>query len=202
MKIQPLQILSLLSVVLCNGTEASIVDLGSLDGHEYFYETGSFLTFDVARQAAQTVQNRDLVSITSQAENNFLAAAISTMPNEASNLRAAWIGLSRPTASDSFAWVTNEPASYLNWRPAGVGFPWDEPTGETAVVMYINQPDVPLGLWADTYSVGAEPFNAIFETTPVPLPTAALLFGSALAGLGLIGKKKRMGSGLAITHPA
>jgi hypothetical protein len=55
----------------------------------------------------------------------------------------------------------------LNWRPAGVGFPWAEPTGDTAGTMYINAPGdtIPLGLWGDTYYSGSEPFNAIYETS-------------------------------------
>jgi hypothetical protein len=145
----------------------AIIDLGIFNGHQYFYDTGSFNSLDAARQAARAVPNRDLVSITSAAENDFLVTAITSMPNEASNLRCAWIGLFRPTAADPWGWGSGEAASYLNWRPAGVGFSWAEPTGETAGTMYINAPGntIPLGLWADTYYTGSEAFNAIYETS-------------------------------------
>jgi hypothetical protein len=146
---------------------ASVVDLGTFNGHRYFYDTGSFYSFDAARQAAQAKPNCDLVSITSAAENDFLVNAITSMSNEAGNLRCAWIGLSRPTTADPWGWVSGEAVSYLNWRPAGVGFPWAEPTGDTAGTMYINAigNTIPLGLWGDTYYSGSEPFNAIYETS-------------------------------------
>jgi hypothetical protein len=155
------------STLFCIRAEADVVDLGIFNGHQYFYDTGSFYSFDEARQASQAVQGRDLVSITSAAENDFLAAAIASMPNAANNLRAAWIGLFRVATTDPWLWVSSEPVSYSNWRPAGVGYFFAEPTGDTAGVMYINgENGIPLGLWADTYYAGYEPFNAIYEATP------------------------------------
>jgi len=168
--------------VICIGAEASVVYLGTFGGHQYYYDTGSFTSFDDARQAAQAVPNRDLVSITSEAENNFLATAIAAMPNAGSNLRAAWIGLFRTTTSDPWVWVSGAAASYLNWRPAGVGHSWAEPTGETAGTMYINgENSIPLGLWGDTYRSGGESFNAIYEVAPVPIPGVY----AAFPGFGL-----------------
>jgi hypothetical protein len=152
-----------LSSVICIGAEAAVVDLGTFDGHQYFFDTGSYYSFYEARLAAQTVQNRDLVSIMSEAENNFLASVIASMPNAGSNLRAAWIGLSHTTTSDPWMWVNGESASYLNWRPAGVKYSWSEPTGETVGVMYVNESGIPIGLWADTDNPGSEPFNAIYK---------------------------------------
>jgi hypothetical protein len=153
-----------MSSVICIGAEAAVVDLGTFDGHQYFFDTGSFYSFEDARQAARTVQNRDLVSIASEAENIFLAAAIAAMPNAGSNLRTAWIGLSRTATSDPWMWVNGESASYFNWRPAWVKYSWSEPTGETVGVMYVNESGIPTGLWADTDNPGSEPFNAIYKT--------------------------------------
>ena len=155
------------STLFCIRAEADVVDLGIFNEHQYFYDTGSFYSFDEARQAARAVQGRDLVSITSAAENDFLATAIASMPNAANNLRAAWIGLFRVATTDPWVWVSSEPVSYSNWRPAGVGYYFAEPTGETAGVMYINgENNIPLGLWGDSYYAGYEAFNAIYETIP------------------------------------
>lgn len=142
--------------------QASIVDLGTFGGHHYFYDTGSYYSFTDARVAAQASVGRDLVSITSAEENQFLAAAIASMPNKEGNLRAAWIGLFR--TADPWQWVSGDPVSYTNWRPGDVGHPWPEPTGEDAGVMYINgEAGIPLGLWGDTWASGGEAFNAIQE---------------------------------------
>ena len=164
---------------------ATIIDLGTFDGHEYFYDTGSFFSLSDARQAAQA-GGRELISITSSAENDFLITAIT--PIAGNSLRTAWIGLSRPTVADQFGWDSGEPFVYSNWRPAGVGLPFPEPTGETAGVFYVNNPipNVPLGYWGDTFSVGTEPFNAIYEFAPVPVPVPEPS-SLPLLGLGAIG---------------
>ncbi len=181
-----------MSSVIGIGAEASVVDLGTFGGHQYFYDTGEFTTLDAARQAAQAAQNRDLVSITSEAENNFLAAAIASMPDAGSNLRTAWIGLFRTTTSDPWIWVSSEPVSYVNWRPAGIGYSFPEGTDGTAGVMYINgENGIPLGLWGDTWYSGYEPFNAIYETAPVPIPGAVWLLGSGLLGLIAVRRKRK-----------
>ena len=66
-----------------NGT---IVDLGAFGGHEYLYDTGSYLSFDTASLAAQAL-GAQLVSITSAAENNFLISKIT--PIASTQLRVA-----------------------------------------------------------------------------------------------------------------
>lgn len=165
-----------------SAAEAAIIDLGTFDGHEYFYDTGSFLSLSDARQAAQS-GGFQLTSITSAVENDFLIKAIT--PIAETSLRTAWIGLSRPTVTDQFGWDSGEAFLYSNWRPAGVGPSFPEPTGETAGVFYVNNQNVniPIGFWADTFSVGTEPFNAIYESVPVlqsvPGPLPILGIGTA-----------------------
>jgi hypothetical protein len=156
---------------------AAIFDLGSFAGHQYFYDTSSFTSLDGARLSAQA-QGGELASITSAAENNFLISTIS--PLAASNLRAAWIGLSRPTPADAFTWDSGETFAYDNWRPAGGSLPYPEPTGETATVFYVNDPAAAIGYWADTFNSSAESFNAIYEVVPEPATTS--LFGLAVIG--------------------
>lgn len=153
-----------------SSAEATIISLGTFDRHEYFYDTGSFLSLSDARQAAQT-RGSQLTSITSAEENVFLITAIT--PIAETSLRTAWIGLSRPTVADQFGWDSGEAFLYSNWRPAGVGLSYAEPTGETAVVFYVNNqnPSISIGFWADTFSSGTEPFNAIYESVPA-LPSA------------------------------
>jgi len=165
-----------------SSAEAAIINLGTFDGHEYFYDTGSFLSLSDARQAAQA-GGVQLTSITSAVENDFLITAIN--PIAGTSLRTAWIGLSRPTVADQFGWDSGEAFIYSNWRPAGVGPSFPEPTGETAGVFYVNNQNlnIPIGFWADTFSGGTEPFNAIYESVPVfpsvPGPLPILGVGTA-----------------------
>lgn len=163
---------------------AAILDLGSFAGHRYFYDPGSFTSLDGARLGAQA-QGAELVSITSAAENDFLISTINSLA--ASNLRAAWIGLSRPTPADPFAWDSGETFAYDNWRPAGGILPYPEPTGETATVFYVNDPAVAIGYWADTYNSSAESFNAIYEVVPEPTTTSFL----GLAAIGWLTMNRR-----------
>ena len=165
---------------------AAVFDLGSFAGHQYFYDTGSFTSLDGARLGAQA-HGAELVSITSAAENNFLVSTIS--PLAASNLRAVWIGLSRPTPADSFTWESGETFAYDNWRPAGGVLPYPEPTGETATVFYVNDPAVAIGYWGDTFNSSAESFSAIYEV--VPEPTTTSLFGLAAIGWLTINRCRR-----------
>ena len=180
--------------------KAQVIDLGSFGGHEYFYDTGSYVSFDAASLAAQTLVGGQLVSITSAAENNFLISAIT--PFASSQLAFAWTGLTRPTSNDPFGWVSGEPFTYSNWRPAGVGETFAEPTngsGETNGGFYVNsnnepQGPVPVGYWFDTFSVNSDvPFNAIYEVVPEPSTWVCVTLGGVLVLVveARFGKSKR-----------
>ena len=165
-------------LLLAAGTlslQAQLLTLGNYGGHDYYYDPMPYTSQDAAKAEA-AAQGLMLVSITSEPENDFLEAVIA--PIAPAQLRAAWIGLSRTTSSDPWAWSSGEPFGYANWRPAGilVGFP--EPTGEEAGVMYVNDGSA-IGYWADTYGSGTEPFNAIYESVPEPFDYALI------SGLGL-----------------
>ena len=164
-----------ISCLAAGRAEAQVINLGTFGGHDYLYDTGSILSFNDAQQAAQALGGQ-LVSITSEAENNFLISMIGPIAEAISARRG--IGLSRPSPAQEFVWVSGEAFVYSNWRPEGVGLPYSEPTGETAGVFYVNDFNAPLGpipvgYWADTFSEGAEPFNAIYEVYPLQLTAAA-----------------------------
>jgi hypothetical protein len=177
---------------------AAIIDLGTFGGHQYLYDTGSFLSVSAANLAGQALGGQ-LVSITSVAESNFLISAI--IPIASAQLRTAWIGLTRPTSGSAFTWTTGESLTFTNWRLAGQGLSFGEPTntsGETAGVFYVNDPSVnvtgiPVGSWADTFATSTESFNAIYEvasvTTSAPEPTSLLFL--ALGGLLILKRRPR-----------
>ncbi|NEO88629.1 MAG: hypothetical protein F6J87_31020 [Spirulina sp. SIO3F2] len=159
---------------LAERVNAAIISLGTFEGKDYFYDTGNYLSQNDAQMAA-SVLGKELVSITSEAESSFLVSAIT--PIIESNLRAAWIGLARENRSDPFEWISGEALTYTNWRPAGVGHLFSEPTGERAGVIYVNSPvGIPVGLWADTFAFGSEPFNAVFESESVSTPEPSAIF--------------------------
>ena len=65
--------------------------------------------------------------------------------------------------------------------------------GLQSVLQGQYRPGVPVGLWFNTYTLninGVGNLSFIPAPAAVPLPAAVWLFGSALAGLGMLGRKK------------
>lgn len=141
-----------------------------------------------------TLNNWHLATITSQAENDFLAQIVLGLPGSYSGSIGddrAWIGLFNEFGGNNFEWVTGESTSYTNWFS---GEP-NNPTGTVATLgRYSN------GQWNDEYNDpnngGFGPLAFLIEHDPlvVPLPAAFWLFGSALIA-GFVGIPRRRKQG-------
>ena len=85
------------------------------NGHYYRLVDAPAIAWTDAKTAAENHiyygLNGHLVTITSQAENDFVADMLSH------DLRAVWMGLSDADNEGVYRWVTNEPYNYTNWDP-------------------------------------------------------------------------------------
>ncbi len=134
--------------------------LGELNGHKYFRSN-----FNRNWPQAKDTANRlgaHLVTINSEAENNFLAGD------------QAWIGLTDEAVEGTFVWVTGEPVTFTNWWPG-------EPNnGNGSDEDYVAGNFYGTNKWIDQGTYYFFPFIIEFECsgTQTPTQTAGLPSGS------------------------
>lgn len=134
---------------------------GIHNGHSYFVSNFK-LTPDQASATAASLGGY-LVTITSEAENNFVNTLTSAQ---------AWIGYTDASSEGNFGWVTGESDSFTNWR---AGEPNNgDGTGEEdwTVINYQGSPK-----WNDWYNTSAELFIIEFSGIS-PNPTLISGIGS------------------------
>lgn len=85
-----------------------------VNGHEYEVVPSEGVSWTNARAAAQALPGGgwDLATITSAAENTFVAALLPVSPADRSHF---WIGANDVASEANFVWVTGEPFTYTNW---------------------------------------------------------------------------------------
>jgi len=170
-------------VLLAATAEAGLVYVGEYGGRPYCYQS-TLRPYAEARDEAVSMGGH-LVCINNDAENAWLASSLA--PLTPTLARVAWIGLANH--GQGWQWESGEAVNYTNWRPAGVGPGWAEPTGDDAGCMYLADtqysPPIPLGLWGDTYSTDGWP--SIYEGVAPEPATLSLL---ALGGLVLLRRRR------------
>jgi hypothetical protein len=171
-----------------------------LEGHFYAWLDREF-TWPDANSAAQsysTIHNATLLddwhllTITSQAENDFLAATVMGLPGAwlgPIGADRAWMGLFNEHGANTFEWVTGEATTYTNWF---LGEP-NNPTGTVGTFgRYSN------GQWNDEFDTpgngGFGLLALLVEHEPVTTPepaTTTLLLGACLTLLAGITRRRR-----------
>src|SRR5690606_5138218 len=79
-------------------------------------QMNSRMTWTDARNRCASLNGAHLATITSEEEQAFVESFATTGPGGTGDL---WIGLWREgaaTATNKFAWITDEPVNYVNWN--------------------------------------------------------------------------------------
>ena len=158
------------------------------NGHWYEFIDDEGITWDEANADASTLYGPDtyLATITSEEENTFVF-------NLGIEDRPIWLGGYQDDgaalADEGWHWVTDEAWTYTNWAP-GEPNDWNG-TVENALAFAFFEGD---GTWNDapdsTRYLGNGGYVVEYESAPVPEPATMLLFGTGLAGLAGIIRKK------------
>lgn len=159
-------------------------------GSEYIFVTGtSSLTWDTAEADLVALSpGYHLASITSEAENAFIINRLTVLYSNPDNRTELWFGAN--ITGGNITWADGTLSSsnpYTDWH---VGEPnWDGNGGGVAM-------DYRSGLgwkWNDEGSAIGQIQGYIGEKTasPVPEPATMLLFGTGIAGLAAVARRKK-----------
>lgn len=191
MKRQCVSVLAMFLVISLFGrAQATLIEWSITDGgNGHFYEAIAApepITWDVANEAA-TAAGGYLVTITSQAENDFVFNLIDEpiywYPSL--NLRGPWIGGFQPEGSPEpdggWSWITGEPFIYSNWD-SGQPSEWNN-NNENRI--HFGNKAYRTSTWNDVPQDFPEVISYVIE---VPEPGTILLLG--MSGLALLRRRR------------
>ena len=160
-------------------------------GNGHWYEiVDASISWSAASTAAVSAGGY-LATITSENEQQFVASLIASHVSGITNIGDSGyiIGGFQPTGSTgepggNWQWVTGEAWVYTNW---GVGEP-----NNSGVENYLYMDERYTWAWNDYIDAGTyyrQPSGYIIES--VPEPATMLLFGTGIAGLAAVGRRRR-----------
>lgn len=185
---------------------------GGNDHYYDFVDFGANTSWTTARDyaAAQSYLGSagHLVTITSQAESDFLRSSFGSLigdPGTGVPGIYTWIGLTDIGSTGSFHWITGEPLTYTDWAPPEPNFIGTEHYGHlwirrftgtdpdpngTPLWSWNNAIDAPFGSDPSAYRGAIVEFDGPF-TAAVPEPSSLLMVATAGA-VGLCRASRRL----------
>ena len=169
-----------LSILLLACPFLSIAAPIQWSGNGHFYELTSTTETWLQAEAEAMGKGGHLVSLTSQAENDFVVSTF-TQPGPLDINGTVWMGLTDAGQIGTWTWTTGEPFAFSNWYPSEP----NHPTSEFYTQLYNADFG---GQWNNINNEGSLygviEFGAVVGDTPEPatfsLITAALLFAFLL----------------------
>jgi len=155
---------------------------GIIGGGHSYAKTISGTSWTLAEAEAVSLGGH-LVTINSQAENDFLANTHDLTPSGYARFIGFYQGAGHSEPAGGWIWISGESVTYTNWA---TGEPNEYSGGTTADWARIDLN----ALWSDARN-GAAGFNykGIIELPYVPIPSAVWFLGSGL--IGIVGIRRK-----------
>ena len=164
---------------------AAVVTWVAGNGHQYDVVIAEGPTWTAAQAAVAALgAGWYLATITDAAEQTFVNSLLPTGLVDRSHF---WLGGSDAAAEGTWTWVTSEPFAYTNWWS---GEPNDLGNEDYLALDYRVSGGTTR--WNDLSNGNTSYVRGyvIERLAPVPLPAAAWLLMSGLAGLGFVGRRR------------
>ena len=190
-------VLAFLTLGICAAHASAAPQYFSGTEHYYEYVPDALYWYD-ARDAAEARWHLGvsghLATVTSEAENDFIANTLLADGPTIGCWLGGWQPAGSPEPDGGWTWITGEPWEYTNWRTVEAGAGRDQPDdagsygSEECLIIYGAQNDIP-GMWNDGY--GRNDYFDSHYVVEYPVPEPATLPLVAVAGLGILASRKR-----------
>jgi hypothetical protein len=171
------------------------------NGHWYAAVPQSLTWAEAAAAAASILPSGHLVTITSQAENDFVTGLITTAFTVGALQQGWWIGGLQNPANPGYSepaggweWVTAEALAFTNWLPGEPNDAFGDGDENRMTLLSGSYAFADRGYWNDLWATH-HPEGYIVESTTAPLatplPGAMFLFAPALAALAGFARRRQ-----------
>lgn len=179
-------LVAVMLTVLVAGTTPALADYAWIQwtgqgSNGHWYARTEVPLFWNDAEAAAVAAGGHLVSISSEAENNFVYTTFVVPLN-----RGHWIGFTDQAVEGTWEWSSGEPVTFTKWIPGEPNNASTLPTGEDHAIMAPSTSTHP-GWWADANGTSINVGSEAYAVIEVPEP--ATLWLLAAGGLAMIRRR-------------